>query len=241
MRFPIAVAVLVGCGVALGQTFEVASVRPSASIVGHDGKFTVDPTRYAVRNATLKRLLVEAYGVPYGQITGGPAWIESAEFDIEAKPESRSTPDQMRAMLKALLVERFQLAVHTEKKERRVYELKVAKDGPRLGQPGKGNWPFHGDLNEFARILAIQLTIPLLADPSMPSRASGAPVPVLNQTGIEGTYDFRLDLHSDSTTSDSFTVWQRALQEQLGLRLEPGRGMVDYLVIDRAERIPLEN
>ena len=239
MRLPTAVAFLLGCGIALGQTFEVASVRPSASIVGHDGTFTVDPVRYAVRNATLNRLLVEAYGVPYGQITGGPAWIGSAEFDIEAKAESRSTPDQMHAMLKALLVERFQLAVHTEKKERRVYELKVAKDGPRLGQPGTGNWRFHGDLNEFARILAIQLTIPLLADPSMPSRASGTPVPVLNQTGIEGTYDFRLDLHSDIT--DPFTVWQRALQEQLGLRLEPGRGMVDYLVIDRAEKIPLEN
>jgi uncharacterized protein (TIGR03435 family) len=237
------------CG-AFGQSapvrlaFEVASVKVSKSVVGHDGTITIDPGRLIVRNATLKRLIFEAYRVPYSQIAGGPSWLNSDEYDIEAKAESPASSEQIRLMLRTLLTDRFKLAVRSEMKERRVYALVVGKDGPRLHAAKEGEtsrlWRFHGDLSKFADVLSTQLTIPLLDDPATPSHASGAPMPVVNKTGIEGVYDISVDIKPDQG-GDTFTVWQRALQEQLGLNLESQKAPVEILVIDHAEKIPIGN
>jgi uncharacterized protein (TIGR03435 family) len=237
---------------ALGQpapsplAFEVASVKSSKTIVGHDGNIKTDPGRFIAANATLLRLIFEAYQIPYAQITGGPAWLKTYEFDIDAKAETPVGLDQLRLMLRALLADRFKLSVRTESVERRVYALVVGKDGPRLNGVGVGagsrTWRFHGSLSEFANILAIQLTIPMLSnqDPSVPSRASGAPVPVIDKTGIDGVYDIAVDINTDRG-GDAFAVWQRALQEQLGLKLESQKAPVAVLIIDHAERIPARN
>ena len=239
------------CG-AFGQSapgplaFEVASVKPSKAVVGHDGNIRTDAGRFIATNATLLRLIFEAYQVPYSQITGGPVWLNTDEFDIDAKAESPAGLEQLRLMLRALLTDRFKLAVRTETRERRVYALVVGKDGPRLSgaKDGDGSrlWRFHGRLSEFANILAVQLTIPMSSnqDPTIPSRATGAPVPVVDKTGIEGVYDIRLDINTDRG-NDAFAVWQRALQEQLGLKLESQKAAVAVLVIDHAERIPAGN
>jgi hypothetical protein len=166
-----------GLGVAFAQpAFEVATVRPSRTNIGHDGDFRTDPGRLIVRNATLKRLIFEAWQIPYSQIAGGPAWLDRDEFDIDAKAE-----------------------------------------GPA--------------------VLAIQLTIPATSsDPSMPSRAAGHPVPVVDETGIKGAVDIAIDLRPDQNT-DAFTLWQRALEEQLGLRLESKKAEVPVLVIENAEKV----
>jgi uncharacterized protein (TIGR03435 family) len=84
------------------------------------------------------------------------------------------------------------------------------------------------------------LTIPLVADPAVPSVAQGTPVPVVNKTGIEGVFDLALPMSLDAR-KDPFTFWQRTLQEQLGLRLEPGREPVEFFLIEHAERVPSEN
>jgi len=99
---------------------------------------------------------------------------------------------------------------------------------------------FHGDLSQFADELAVTLTIPLLEDPTIPSYAKGTPIPVVNQTGIEGVYDIAVDIKPDSG-ADPFTVWQRALQEQLGLRLESQKAAVEILIVEHAEKVPVEN
>jgi uncharacterized protein (TIGR03435 family) len=241
----IAIALLAYCG-AFGQVFEVARVKASASIVGHDGNVTTEPGRLTVRNATLKRLIFEAYAVPYSRIAGGPGWLDSDEFDIDARAAGAAGPDELRRMLRALLTERFGLAVHTETKEGRVYALVVARGGAKLAAAGGADdarqWRFHGDLSQFADRLATALTIPMAEadDPTVPSRASGTPVPVVNETGIAGVFDIRVDLRPEGA-GDTFTIWQRALQEQLGLRLEARRAPVETLVVDRAERVPQEN
>ena len=227
-----------------GQTFEVASVKVSRSIEGRDGTFTLDPVRLSARNVTMKRLVFEAWQIPYSQITGGPGWLNNDEYDIEAKADGPVGGAQLRLMLRALLVERFKLQVRQEKKEGRIYGLVVGKDGaklkrePDLSKPR--SWRFHGDLSQFANILAIQLTIPASDDPKTPSMARGTPIPVVNQTGIDGVYDIALDLKLEPG-ADAFTVWQRALEEQLGLRLESKRGLVDYLAIEHVERVPSGN
>jgi len=224
--------------------FEIASVKPSPSTVGHDGAITTAPGKFSARNATLKRLIFEAYRVPYSQITGGPAWLDSHEYDIEARAARPENGARLRLMLRTLLTERFKLALRSEMQERRIYALVVGKDGPRLrGSSDRGNthtWRFHGDLSQFANVLAVQLTIPLSDDPATPSRASGAPVPVFDKTGIEGDYDISLDIKPDPG-GDAFTIWQRALQEQLGLKLESQRALVEILIVDHVEKVPTEN
>ena len=240
-----AILLALGACAAFGQpaapppAFEIASVKPSNSIVGHDGEISTDPKRFSARNATLKRLTFEAYRIPYSQITGGPAWLDSNEFDIDARTPSPASADQLKLMLRTLLADRFKLAAHSQFREGRVYALLVAKNGPRL-HDGSGNWRFHGEMSQFAAQLAMQLTIPLLDDPKTPSHARGAPIPVVNKTGIEGIYDIRLDIKPDAS-SDAFTVWQRALQEQLGLKLESQKAPIEFLIIDHAEKVPTQN
>lgn len=222
------------------QQFEVATVRPSRVNIGQDGSISLDPVRLSIRNATLRRMMVEAWQIPYGQITGGPAWMSSDEFDIEARSASPVDAPESRKMLKALLTDRFHLVIQIDSKERRVYELTVAKGGPRLTPNPQGTWRFHGDLAKFAAILSTQLTIPFGNDPTRPTMATGAAVPVVDKTGIAGEIDIAIDLKPDPA-SDPFTVWQRALQEQLGLKLESGKGRADTLIVDRAEKPQILN
>lgn len=228
-------------------SFEVASVKPSQSVAGHDGNITTDPGKFTARNTTLKRLIFEAYRIPYSQITRGPSWLDSDEYDVDAKAESPATADQLDLMLRKLLADRFKLAIRRETRDGRVYVLVAGRDGPKLSgsgaKEGQGSlvWRFHGDLSEFAARLALQLTIPMdNPDPSSPSRATGTPVPVINKTGIEGIHDISVALKPEPG-ADTFTVWQRALQEQLGLRLESQKAPVEILVIEHAEKIPAEN
>lgn len=234
------------CGVAFGQApaFEVASVKAVKVIEGQDGHVTLSPGRFYARNATLKRLIHEAWQLPYSQITGGPAWLNSDEFDVDARSEGPAAPEQLRMMLRALLTERFALGVRAETKESRVYLLLPAKDGPHLrtksGDSGPGTMAFHGDLFAFADYLAVQLTIPLIDDPTRPSHATGSPVPVLNQTGISGTYDLRFEMKPEAG-GDTFTLWERVLRDQLGLRLQSSKAPVEVLVIEHTDRIPAAN
>jgi uncharacterized protein (TIGR03435 family) len=225
--------------------FESASVKASASTVGNDGSIITDPGRFVARNATLKRLIHEAWRIPYAQIAG-PAWLDRAEYDVEATIENPVSQAQLSLMLQSLLTERFKLVVHKQREQRRVYVLTAIKGRlmPPAARQGDraGLWRFHGDLAEFASVLSVQLTIPLSLtnDPSIPSHAAGAAVPVLDQTRIEGVHDISLDIRPDQS-GDTFTVWQRALREQLGLRLESRNAGVDVVVITQADRLPAAN
>ncbi len=86
---------------------------------------------------TLKRLIVQAYGVQPYQVFGGPNWLDGAEYDIDAKADGTVAKERLAAMLRTLLAERFHLAVHHDTRELRVYELAVdkggAEDSPRTG------------------------------------------------------------------------------------------------------------
>ncbi|HTA43702.1 MAG TPA: TIGR03435 family protein [Bryobacteraceae bacterium] len=245
----ILIGAVFGCFGLLGQPgpnplrFEVASVKSSGSVAGRDGTIDTEPARLVATNATLKRLVFEAWQVPFSQISG-PPWLDSNEYDIDAKVEVPASTEQLRLMLRALLIDRFKLVVRSVMKERSVYALVTGEGGPKLDRSrdskGLGSWRFHGDLSTFASVLAIQLTIPLLDDPATPSLARGAGIPVVNKTRIEGVYDIRVDLKPDPS-GDTFTVWQRALQDQLGLKLESQRARVEFLVVDHAEKIPTGN
>jgi uncharacterized protein (TIGR03435 family) len=220
----------------LAQSFEVASVRVSRTVIGHEGVITTGPQRFAGHNATLKRLVFEAWQTPYDRITGGPAWVNSDEYDVEAKASAPVSLQELRLMLRTLLAERFKLQVHTEKREGRVYALVAAKSGPKLGGPLEQDAPGYG----YSTVTSRNLLMFSPSNPTVPAVARGTPVPVINKTGIEGIFDFALKIRPDRET-DTFMFWQRTLQDQLGLRLESQKDAVEFLVIDHVERAPSAN
>jgi uncharacterized protein (TIGR03435 family) len=229
---------------ALAQTFDVASVKPSGRTVGRDAQSAVsyEAKRVAGRNVTLKRLIAEAYGLAMYQVSGGPKWLDENEYDIDARVDNPATKEELRARLRTLLTERFHLATHLESKEMRLYELVVGKGGLRISPAAEGSKPprgFRGTMSQFANLLSVQLAIPAASDPGKPAMSSGAVVPVVDQTGLTGIYDFNVEVRPELGV-DMFTLWQRALQE-LGLRLENKRSKVDILVVDGAQRIPEAN
>lgn len=253
-RLPLLIALALSSSVALGQpsrpapAFDVTSVKPSRNLVGPDynNQLTYTPTALTGRNVTLKRLVAEAYHLQLDQVLG-PRWLDQNEYDIDARAAGASTREQMAVMLRRFVAERFTLKQHGETREMRVYELVIGKSGSKIHAMNGGEavkagagFHFHGDLRQFADLLAIQLSIPVSDNPAEPVRASASPIPVVDKTGLPGVFDFTVDIHPELGT-DMFTSWQRALQHQLGLRIESRKGNVAVLVVDEAARIPTEN
>ncbi|MBZ5632249.1 MAG: TIGR03435 family protein [Acidobacteriia bacterium] len=236
--------------------FEVASIKPGDPNSQMFRIGSMPGGRFAANNASLKMLIQTAYDVRSHQISGGPNWLDSAKYDIDAKPDS-ATPipagpaggPQMRLMLQSLLEERFKLKLHRESKEEPVYELMVARGGPKLQkatdslkQQQRGLRMGRGQLTGTAAPMSILVT--------QLSQQLGRSV--IDKTGLAGQYDFELKWTPDLGQSQGgpadagpqpdppgpsiFT----AIQEQLGLRLESTKGPVDVLVIDYAEK-PTEN
>jgi uncharacterized protein (TIGR03435 family) len=233
--------------------FEVAQIKQSRPAAGRAWeRITADPGRLSASGVTLKQLIFEAYDMPYYRIFGGPSWLESEYYDLEAKAESPVDRGQLRLMLRGLLADRFKLTLHRETKELRAYVLTVAKDGPKLhaaqeaANSSDQKSPslverFHCDLTEFANLLSLRLNTPMTEnqDPTVPVRSIGVPPPVIDKTGIQGVFDISVEIKLDGG-ADTFIAWQRALQDQLGLKLESQKGPLEVLVIDHAEKIPIE-
>ncbi len=249
MRFaPVLIVLLAGCSFAQAPngSFAVASVKTSPAPASRDdrNRIAAGPAGFSARNVTLKRLIAEAHGVQSVQVLG-PAWIDSSQYEIEARTEAPVARDALRPLLQSLLAERFRLALHRESREMRAYELVLDKGGPKIrpttlpADPAAGWETFQGSLPEFADLLSVQLSIALPADPSKPGVA-GEPIPVVDRTGLTGIYNFNVDLKPEPG-ADMFILWQRTLREQFGLRLESRKTKVDVLVVDRAERVPAAN
>lgn len=256
MRLPLIVATLFQLSVTASSwaqasqpSFEVASVRPSQHEIGPDynNQISVSGDRYVGKNVTLKRLVAEAWQCQMNQVTG-PLWIERNEYDVEARVPPGAERQKIALMLRSLLAERFHLKEHSETREMRVYELTVGKNGSKIQaqKPGAGDdaagsgFHFHGNMRQFADLLAVQFSIPAASDPNTPVRAGGTMIPVLDKTGLQGTYDFSVDQRPEPGT-DAFTGWKRTLEDQLGLEIESRKGEVPFIVVDDAEKMPSAN
>jgi uncharacterized protein (TIGR03435 family) len=217
-----------------GQTFEVASVKPNPSGPGHAG-IDVDGNMIRMTNVTLQAVIVWAYEVSAPQLSG-PAWLESERYDIVAKTAS-GAPEP--AMMRALLIERFKLAVHAATKEFPIYALVVAKNGPKLKKADPGG----DDMNSKpGHLTARSVSMARLADFLARPRA-GLGRPVVDKTGLAGAFDFTLDWtpDRDAQASEAPLSIFVALEEQLGLKLEAQKGPVEVLVVDHVEKVPAEN
>lgn len=217
-------------GTSAEPQFEVASIKRSAP--GSRGPTIYNPTpkRFAITSITTKGLIAYAYDVRDFQISGVPGWAGSEEYDIVAKPQGDASNERILAMARGLLAERFSLTLHHESKEMPVLTLVVAKGGPRL-QPsvGTGGPEVRGGRG---RLVARKVTMGLLA-----AQLAGRVLDraVLDGTGIAGEFDVNLEWTPDESPDPGPSIFT-ALQEQLGLKLESQKGVVDVLVVDHVER-----
>lgn len=216
--------------------FEVVSVKPGDPADPASSARTT-PGGMQMRNTTLKNLVRSAYRLNEYQLEGGPKWIDSARFNIDAKLPAGVPRDQMPLMMQALLADRFQLEFHRVTRTLPEYALVVAKGGPKLQVASADD--LNGASQSDRQIKGLGMPMSSLAN--MLIGAVGAPV--LDQTGLDGKYNFILEFaplsgtpREDETLPTIFVV----LQEKLGLKLEAIKGPVEVLVIDRAEK-PTEN
>ncbi len=232
-------------------TFEVASVKPSPP-GGRGGGIRAQPggQRYSAQNVPVKLMISLMYKVPMRQITGGPAWIESDPFDIDAKADHSYSLDDLHIMFQNLLADRFKLKFHKEYKEGAVYTLSVDKSGSKMkvnDTPEPFDIPIKGSKDGVTLGTRVPMQYFCWWLGQILQRDGR---PVIDKTGLTGNYDFTLsfvpDLPPDFPKEnlppgflDRPSLFD-ALREQLGLRLQPAKGPVEYFVIDSAEK-PSEN
>ncbi|HEY2472179.1 MAG TPA: TIGR03435 family protein [Terracidiphilus sp.] len=233
--------------------FEVAAIKANkGDSGGHDVDMSAD--RLLVSNYTLKQLIRLAYDLKSdAQISGGPEWMDKQAFDISAKIDDaemgkmqQMKRDERRRenslLLQSLLAERFQLRTHEVQQVMPVYALVVVKSGPKLTaskSPGQG---YHVSTHN-SHMVASATSMDVFADQLTRMPESGERV-VRNRTGLAGDYDFKLDWSpdfgsgapADATDPGLFT----ALQEQLGLKLEPQKGAVNVVIVDSAAKPTLD-
>ncbi|MGD0100677.1 MAG: TIGR03435 family protein [Acidobacteriota bacterium] len=275
-----------------GPTFEVASIKPSPSVqpggmvrVGwNGGPGTNDPGRWTCENMSLLNLLLSAFDLKTFQLPTPPSGNDE-RFNITAKIPDGTTKEQFRQMQQNLLIDRFGLKFHGEKKEMQGYELVLAKNGPKFkeSEPEPPKDPAAN--SQKPPTIPFKMTrgkdgFPVIppgvnAMFMTPRRASGQWIrttmekfaetlsgqmgkPVTNSTGLEGKYDVSLQWAPDpiGNVSSPLSGMENnvpaasepsgpniftALQEQLGLKLQPKKVTIEIFVIDHIEKTPTEN
>ncbi len=236
----VGILVLAAAGFAIAQSanaaaFEVASIRLHEGRAPYVG-FKPSGSRFEVSAVSVTGMLMFAYDARRYQVTGGPGWADSDGWDIIAKApgEGEPSPARFKQMMQQLLAGRFHVAFHRETKERAVYALAVAgKSRPKLSEST-------ADAKFMVRIGGNQMTATGAGMDQLANQLTsfrGMDVPVINKTGLTGTYDYKLTWsEQDATEGD----WDALLQDQLGLKLVRDKAPIEMLVIDRAEK-PSEN
>jgi uncharacterized protein (TIGR03435 family) len=233
--------------------FEVATIKPFGSS-GIAGILTYPGGRVAAGHLNLRMLLMFACNLQMYQVIGGPAWVDSDFFNIEAKPpdasfSAKSNPanpklpmnEEQRQMLLALLIDRFHLKFHVESKEGPVYLLERGKGELKLNPPkDPSEIPWVGGVEGGAIYLPTgiagkNVSIPLFA--AQLSRYLERPI--IDKTGITGSYDFRfktndLDPAVPVTRDDVISSILTSVRG-IGLKLTPAKDPIETIVIDRAE------
>jgi bla regulator protein BlaR1 len=240
--------------------FEAATVRPNTSGETRRQIEVLPGGRFNAINMTLWQILSIAYPIDGRfrdeiNLTGGPGWINSDRFDIVAKAEGspgldtnkpgstvtdvdRDAVERIRLMLRRFLAERFKLRMHHEARQLPIYELVMAKTasllGPELRKAAGNCGRDCGSIRRIGpdKVVGTDVSMGSLAH----SMSDWVQRTVVDKTGLTGPMDFTLTWAPEGATDSPASSIFTAVQEQLGLKLEPARGPVDVLVVDSAER-----
>jgi uncharacterized protein (TIGR03435 family) len=222
--------------------FDVVSIKPSAK-QNKNKTFRLTPDGgFRAGNYSLKDLIRLGWDVRDFQITGGPEWLDADRYDVQAKPDlpfRTFDPDgaeKQREMVRSMLQERFRLQVHQQKKEMTVYSLVSSQGSSKLKRTGDATDLTTQMRDSKGQMWATKFDMALLA------RYLGGELgfPVIDQTNLPGVYDFELSWNPDDgktgAQTDSRPSMVTALKEQLGLELKRGKGQVEVVVVDYAEK-----
>ena len=245
--------------------FEVASIKPAEpqSMNNIRVGMSADAGRVAFTYVTLRDLLTRAYEVKSPQISG-PGWIDSDRFDVNAKIPEGVSREQVPVMLRTLLEERFQLKLKRENKEMPVYEMVVAKGGPKMDKAaestGRARMSMEGHGDGVMNASVSSATMSNFAD----MLGRWVDRPVVDKTGLADAYDFKLELAMEDMARAKGAVIMHGPMaaasssggpapegapsgslfsslQKLGLKLEAKKAPLDLLIVEKAERVPLEN
>jgi uncharacterized protein (TIGR03435 family) len=227
--------------------FEVASIHLHQGEIQRFMDFSSSGPRVRLEGYNLRGLIMEAYNFRNFQVSSMPGVDEqqNTNYDIVAiAPEGTApTRDEFRRMLQTLLADRFQLKAHIEKRPMPVYALVVGKGGSRLSPPSEVHHQLHGVDGRNQFLESDSATMYDLADYIEGSFSTDRPV--IDRTGLTGPYKLRIEatpeyrINRNDPQPGDLSIFD-AIQEQLGLKLEPINAPVDILVIDSAEK-PSEN
>jgi uncharacterized protein (TIGR03435 family) len=233
------------------DAFEVATIK-STDPGAKDGRYITmqGNNRFIEKAYTLKLLIAAAYDLNPRTIFGGPSWLESDHYDIVAVTpgELRPTHNEQMSMLRTLLNDRFQLTFHREPKVFSIYELQIAKGGPKLKptDPHSDVPPSVGPGVVYPQRIVLPGRNATIGDLASLLQRAILDRPVVDKTELSGRYDFDLEWAPDETqfggdvpaasAEAPAAPLFSAIQQQLGLRLVATRGPVDALIVDKAER-----
>lgn len=242
---PVVALTLLAAASALAQvpTFEAVSIRPSAAD-SKSSQTTYDPGRIIARGVSLKQLVEWAYQVSPVQVSGGPGWMDSKFFDIEAQAEGEHTKDELLGMLQPVLAERFKLALHRETKEMSVYLLTTA--GPnrsklQAAQGGPANIALGLAPRNPDKFVTLAITGHSVSMQYLANYLTGIFARlVVDRTGLDSSFDFRAEvaLEENEIITDKRAAVISALSDalpQLGLRLETRKEPVENLIVEHVE------
>lgn len=205
----------------------------------HDGKTEISSDTLRMQDVTVNTCIKLAYHVQDRQIAG-PDWLQTERFDITAKTDGPADEDTMKRMLQSLLADRFELSFHREPKEMKAIILTVANGGAKLtptAAPDEKPFRANSANGTIAKSMPIGEFADFLSGP--------LEMPVVDQTGLTGRYDFTLDFtpylpdptkNMDGTRPDTTAILKAALNDELGLKMTSGKAQIDVLVVDRVEK-----
>jgi uncharacterized protein (TIGR03435 family) len=233
-------------------TFEVADVHVSPPGTRQDSGGFMPGGRVEVRGTTMLDLVSDAYGVESDKVVGGPAWLNTGRFDIIAKAPSAATPEEtLQVMLKTLLADRFKLVAHEDKRDMPVFIL-TAKKGIKLPAAAKEGPPStargEGDPALNNHMKCISYTMAALAELLPRAAANFVKHPVVDETHLEGAYDFQLDWmgigiyqKAKANPDGPPAVGVFDALEKIGLDLEAGTRPTPVVVVDSVNQTPTPN
>lgn len=243
--------------------FDAVSIKTNRTNAGVPG-MTAPPGRFTATNMWVRFVIQNAWGVRDDEITGGPDWLTTDRFDIIATTGGAVGQRESMAMLRSMLEDRFKLVARMETRQEPIYALVMARDDRKLGPDirlssvdCKAKRDACGASRSGFPAMTMRATgWPVSTLVSQLPQWVGRPVD--DATGLAGAFDFSLTFVPETTprgpgaaigrpaatlgavtaapSADAGTSLFTALQEQLGLRLEPRRGLVEMLVIDAIER-----
>ena len=205
----------------LGQApvpqFDVAAIRPSHTPADSGSGIYTGHGKVRAENVTLKRCIIGAYGVGPNQVFGGPDWLDSDRFEIDAKIDRGINDSRvLDQMLQALLADRFKLIMHRENRTITAYVLDLAKNGPKLEKAEGGESNTNASTSDRGvTLVGRNMGLDAFAE----RLARFLDLPVINRTGLKGAFNFKLEWVPEKLKwADGPSIFA-ALAEQLGLRL----------------------